>query len=85
MSTQTTFGAGPFTAGETYAGSDGKNYVWDGSCFLCKAPEPAEVIDEVWCEESEPTDPNVEFWIFNGITKTKNPDGQWVQTTPYGA
>lgn len=54
---------------------------------LCYFGSPAQqpIPDEVWCGESEPTDPNVEVWISNGITKTKNPDGKWVQTKAYGA
>jgi len=82
-------------------GEDEKVQVYGGSVlpdnligfFICIEGElcyigdaPAQVIpDEVWCQETEPTDPAVEIWTFNGITKTKNPDGQWVQTTPFGA
>lgn len=82
MSTDVTFGEGPFIEGENYLGSDGKIYQYDGACFLCVAPEE---VDEVWCGDEAPTDPNVEFWVSNGITKTQNEAGQWVQTTPYGA
>lgn len=56
----------------------------EGEVCYVGNPPAQEIPDEVWCGAEAPTDPNVEIWTYGGITKTKNAQGLWVQTTPFG-
>lgn len=50
-----------------------------GKVVIPDFPDFPAIPNEVQCGGAEPTDPDVELWITNGVSKTKNADGIWVQ------
>jgi hypothetical protein len=84
------FGPGPFVTGQTYTGTNGLDYVWDGQCFLLSLPNQSAATpvdtdgDGTVDQHVVITADGVETPVNLGAINALSVNGVAVTTTPEG-